>query len=226
MAERVGCRGGRGSRALTLALWGLLAAVCLPSQPGRSQVREAGPRSVAAGLPRIGHSDTLVQFQALRTGPVPAPRPITIFNAYDAGVLQWSLSADRSWLSASPPNAVSNSTDVAIWIVNTDSPLGRHVGHLVIESSNAVNAPDTVWVQLDVVCPVQVLGDANWDGRLSQADIIYLVNNVLKGGPPPRPVWQAGDVNCDLALSQSDIIGLVNHLMRGGPPPCNVCQFF
>jgi hypothetical protein len=205
-----------------------LILVGLPADQGRSQGREPGqpPGAEAAGLPRIGHSDTVVSFQALRYAPVPPPTTIKIINDYDAGVLQWELFANRSWLSASPPHAWANTTDVAIWIVNTDAPLGRHVGQLVIESANAVNSPDTIWVELDMLCPVQVLGDANWDGRVSQADIIYVVNNVLRGGPQPKPVWQAGDVNCDETLSQSDIIVLVNHLLKGGPPPCNVCQFF
>lgn len=184
------------------------------------------PRAESQGLPRIGHSDTVLQFQALRLGPVPASQTIRIFNEMDVGVLQWEIFEDRSWLSASPGNATSNETYVAIWIVNTDASIGHHVGHLVISSDNAVNEPETVWVELDMLCPVALAGDVNQDGRLSQGDIIYLVNHVLRGGPLPVPVWQAGDTNCDETLSQSDIVLLVNHLLRGGPSPCNVCQFF
>ncbi len=211
-----------------LFMGAVLLVLCLPAWAGESADRalEGVTPAAPAGLPRIGHSDTLVQIEALRYAPVPPAVNFAIVNDYDAGVLDWKVFVDRSWLSVSPAGAVSNSTDVAIWIVNTDAALGRHVGHIVIGSENAVNAPDTVWVQLDMLCPVQVLGDANFDNRLSQADIIYVVHHVLRGGPPPRPVWQAGDINCDEVLSQSDIIALVNHLLRAGPPPCNVCQFF
>lgn len=188
--------------------------------------RNAKPQATAAGLPRIGHTDTLITIQALRMAPGPSPAYVSIINDYDAGILEWEASVDRSWISVTPARATSNSTEVAIWIVDTDVALGRHTGHVVLESTNAVNAPDTMWVQLDMLCPVQVLGDANQDGRLSQADIIFVVNHVLRAGPPPRPVWQAGDINCDEVVSQSDIIALVNHLLRAGPPPCNVCQFF
>ena len=207
---------------------GLLLAVCLHADLGLGQDPGPGrsPGFEAAGLPRIGRSDTSVYFQALRQGPLPAPEYITIFNGTDVGVLRWSIFSDRSWISASPGEASANSTDVAIWVVNTDAELGHHTAHLVIESDNAVNTPETVWVQLDMLCPVQVLGDANYDSRLSQADIIYLVNHVLRGGPAPRPVWQAGDTNCDETVSQSDIIVLVNHLLKAGASPCNVCQFF
>lgn len=211
------------SAALTLGVAGTLVLVW-PTQPGRGE--EPVGQTQSAGLPRIGCTDTVLTFQALRFAPIPPSQTTAIINNYDAGVLQWDMASNRSWLSASPNAALANSTDVAIWIVNTDAELGQHVGHLIIESENAVNSPDTVWVQLNMLCPVQVLGDANWDGRLSQADIIYLVNHILRAGPPPRPVWQAGDMNCDEAVTQSDIIAVVHHLLRGGPPPCNVCQFF
>lgn len=180
----------------------------------------------ASGLPRIGRSDTVVHFRAERLGPIPAPVMVKIFNESDVGILHWDIFSDRSWISTSPDNANGNETDVAIWIVNTDAGMGHHSAHLVIESNNAVNSPETMWVELDMVCPVPITGDVNDDGRLSQSDIIYMVNHVLRGGPLPVPVWQAGDVNCDETLSQSDIIVLVNHLLRGGPSPCNVCQFF
>jgi hypothetical protein len=184
------------------------------------------PHFEASGLPRIGRSDTVIHFQAYRLGSVPSPFQMKIFNEEDVGVLQWDIFEDRSWLSASPGSATGNETDVAVWIVNTDAQLGHHTAHLVIQSDNAVNSPETVWVEVDMLCPVPITGDANHDGRLSQADVIYLVNYVLRGGPLPVPVWQAGDANCDEALTQSDIIVIVNHLLRAGPSPCNVCQFF
>ena len=224
-----GRNGGRGVVPRLLLLFGpAVLVLCLPAWAGQSEDRVSSDdaSALASGLPRIGHSDTVLQIEALRFAPVPPATNLTIVNDYDAGVLDWSIFVDRSWLSATPAGAVSNSTDVAIWITNTDAELGRHTGHLIIRSSNAVNTPDTVWVLLDMLCPVQVLGDANYDGRLSQADIIYVVNHVLRGGPPPRPVWQAGDINCDEIVTQSDIIALVNHLLRAGPSPCNVCQFF
>lgn len=210
-------------RLCAVALFfGLLAA------SGRSEEKpqRAALHFEPVGLPRIGRSDTVISFQAKRLGPVPAPVMVTIFNESDVGVLQWNIFEDRSWLSTSPNTATANETDVLIWIVNTNAPLGHHTGRLMIESENAVNTPETIWVELDMICPVQISGDVNQDDRLSQADIIFLVNHVLRGGPLPRPVWQAGDVNCDETLTQSDIIVLVNHLLRAGPSPCNVCQFF
>ena len=191
----------------------------------------AGQRDVtvmakSAGLPRIGRGDTLIQMEARRLGPLPSPVWTYIYNESDVGVLNWEIFTNRSWLSTSPGMAVANSTDVAIWLVNTEAALGTHTGHLVISSTNAVNEPETIWVELNMLCPVAITGDVNDDGKISQSDIIYLVNYILRAGSTPIPVRESGDVNCDENVSQADIIYLVNHVLRAGPSPCNVCQFF
>ncbi len=62
-------------------------------------------------------------------------------------------------------------------------------------------------------------GDANEDGQVSIGDVIFLINYLFRGGPPPNPI-QAGDANCDGKVSIGDIIYLINYLFRGGPPPC------
>ena len=117
-------------------------------------------------------------------------------------------------------------TEVSVWLVDTQEQLGTHKARLFIYSSNAVNEPETVWVELTMHCPVQITGDVNNDGFVNQGDIIYMINHVLRAGPNPKPLREAGDVNCDAALNQSDIIYLVNNVLRAGPSPCNVCQFF
>jgi hypothetical protein len=63
-------------------------------------------------------------------------------------------------------------------------------------------------------------GDANYDCKLTVADIVYLVSYLFKGGPPPF-VSQAGDFNCDGQITVADVIYLLNYLFKGGPPaPC------
>jgi len=69
---------------------------------------------------------------------------------------------------------------------------------------------------------IQVLsflpGDANGDGKVGLADIIYLVNHIFKAGPAPTPP-EAGDANNDGKISLADIVYLVNFVFKGGPPP-------
>jgi len=61
-------------------------------------------------------------------------------------------------------------------------------------------------------------GDVNGDVVINSADIVYLINYLFKGGPPPEPL-QVGDVNCDQVINSSDVVYLINYLFKGGPPP-------
>jgi len=61
-------------------------------------------------------------------------------------------------------------------------------------------------------------GDANGDGVINSADVVYLINYLFKGGPAPEPL-EAGDVNCDGIINSADVVYLINYLFKGGPPP-------
>jgi PKD repeat protein len=63
-----------------------------------------------------------------------------------------------------------------------------------------------------------IRGDANGDGMITAADIVYLINYLFIGGPAPQPL-AAGDANCDGVVSVSDVVYLINYLFIGGPPP-------
>ena len=72
-----------------------------------------------------------------------------------------------------------------------------------------------------IVPPVSdyVSGEVNADGRLDLADPIYLINAMLRGGPPVAcPI--AADANGDGSLGDvSDAIFIVMYLWLGGEPP-------
>jgi hypothetical protein len=61
-------------------------------------------------------------------------------------------------------------------------------------------------------------GDANGDGTVNSADVVYLTNYLFVGGPAPNPL-EAGDANCDGSVNSADIVYLTNYLFVGGPPP-------
>ena len=62
-------------------------------------------------------------------------------------------------------------------------------------------------------------GDANGDGQVDIADVVYLINYLFVGGPEPLPSLSAGDANGDGTVDIADVIYLVNHLFTEGPPP-------
>ena len=64
-------------------------------------------------------------------------------------------------------------------------------------------------------------GDANADGVINSADVVYLINYLFKGGPDPCPL-EAGNANCDGVINSADIVYLINYLFKGGPPPPNL----
>jgi len=63
-----------------------------------------------------------------------------------------------------------------------------------------------------------IVGDANGDGVIDIADVVYLINYLFTDGPPPDPL-EAGDANCDGVVDIADVIYLINYLFIDGPPP-------
>ncbi len=63
-------------------------------------------------------------------------------------------------------------------------------------------------------------GDVNDDSRVDLADVVYLINYVLRSGPEPPHLVIYGDINCDQALGLADVVYLINYLLKSGPPPC------
>jgi len=61
-------------------------------------------------------------------------------------------------------------------------------------------------------------GDANGDGVIDPADVVYLISYLFRDGPAPDP-YEAGDCNCDGVVDPGDIVYLLNYLFRGWPPP-------
>jgi hypothetical protein len=87
---------------------------------------------------------------------------------------------------------------------------------LVLVSLSIPILKDSAQVVLSVVAR---RGDANNDGSISISDIVYLINYLFKGGPPPY-YYNTGNANCDGKVSVSDVVYLINYLFKSGPPPC------
>lgn len=88
---------------------------------------------------------------------------------------------------------------------------------LLVEDAQAQT--DTQVLTLSVSYDTTAPCDLVYDGGLSVADIVYLVNYIFKSGPEP-PLPKCGDVNCDDEINVLDAVYLINYLFKNGPPPC------
>jgi hypothetical protein len=62
-----------------------------------------------------------------------------------------------------------------------------------------------------------VYGDANGDGIVTVADLVFLLNYLFKKGAAPDPP-SAGDPNADCVITVGDVVYLTNYLFRLGDP--------
>lgn len=70
--------------------------------------------------------------------------------------------------------------------------------------------------------PTWVFGDANGDGIVDVADIVYLINYLFAHGSPPVPL-ESGDPNSDCTVNVADIVYLINYVFISGPQPLEGC---
>jgi len=68
----------------------------------------------------------------------------------------------------------------------------------------------------------RLAGDASGDGRVSVADIVYLVNYLFKAGPAPASP-ELADVNASCNINTTDLVYLVGYIYRAGPAPLFGC---
>ncbi|EQB62997.1 MAG: hypothetical protein RBG1_1C00001G0576 [candidate division Zixibacteria bacterium RBG-1] len=127
-----------------------------------------------------------------------------------------SLSAGTHIL-AHIPIIVKDTTTICIDTETTEIP----EGNFFIRNDIMMYRP--FWIK-KTCCPVTPLtclykpGDANGNGKVDLADLIFMVNYIMKGGPAPVFECQV-DLNADGIVTLLDIVVAVNYLFKGGNPP-------
>ncbi|MCX6832875.1 MAG: SBBP repeat-containing protein [candidate division Zixibacteria bacterium] len=71
--------------------------------------------------------------------------------------------------------------------------------------------------------PDYICGDANGDGSVTIADVVFLINYIFMGGAAPQPL-SLGDVDCSSSINIADAVRLINYIFRDGPAPCTECE--
>jgi hypothetical protein len=146
-------------------------------------------------------------------GTVISPSSYMIFGNI-GDILTAAVSAEPghdpdNWYQVYGPGQTTGS---GIWVWQVDAA-GEY--RVVI-----LNAPPIDTLAQSGVFAVKICetGDANGDGIINSADVVYLINYLFKGGPPPVPL-EAGDANGDGIVNSADVVYLINYLFKGGPPP-------
>ncbi len=148
------------------------------------------------------------------SGPTP-PASLDIFNRY-GGCMPWELVEDIPWLY---PNIISGDVPgaTAIGCNSAGFPFGQYLDTLYIVAPTASNTPAPVEVQMLVW---RFHGDNDYDGEISIADLVYMVEYMFEEGPGPQPQRVVGDMNCNLFIDIEDLVYLVDYMFYNGPIPC------
>ncbi len=75
----------------------------------------------------------------------------------------------------------------------------------------------------NITVEVYEFGDVDFSkGPPNILDIVFLLNQVYKGGPVPQFDVRMSDINCDEKVNIIDIVNLINAIYKGGtfPGPC------
>jgi hypothetical protein len=86
------------------------------------------------------------------------------------------------------------------------------------DPNNAKSVMERILGWFGISKPSTSRGDANGDGEIDIADVMYLANYLFIGGSAPNPMW-AGDANCDGEVDVADVMYLINYLFIGGSAP-------
>jgi len=87
------------------------------------------------------------------------------------------------------------------------------------EDSGFPTLQDTIMVYIAVIEPPFVIGDADGSGAIDIDDVVYLIQYIFAGGPPPDPI-QSGDADCSGVIDIDDVVYLIQYIFAGGPAPC------
>ncbi len=132
-------------------------------------------------------------------------------NAVTFNQIFYTDNTSGSWMT--PLRITSDLDDNGTYShIAVDSKNRAHIAYV----GNTLNDPQ-IFVAVSYIS-----GDVNSDGRISPADIVFLINYYFKSGTLPYPL-NSGDVTCNGSISPSDIVYLINYYFKSGPVPPDPC---
>jgi len=88
-------------------------------------------------------------------------------------------------------------------------------GYETVDTIIMMNQNRTLDLEL---APSYIAGDANYDGDVNIADVVYLINYIFHDGWGPIP-YLAGDANSDDNVNIGDAVYLASYIFGDGPSP-------
>jgi hypothetical protein len=129
---------------------------------------------------------------------------------YDYVTLKYDFLGNQLWVT--PYNGSGNPDDIA-YAIAADA-----FGYVYVTGASPGSETQDDYATIKYVETGAWHGDANGDGVINSADVVYLINYLFVGGPEPNPL-ESGDVNCDGQVNVVDVVFLTNYLFMAGPPP-------
>jgi hypothetical protein len=120
-------------------------------------------------------------------------------------------------------SGITASATFSPWVVDPDSGVAYQITVCTIHAEDDNQINDTlVAVTVSDSESIFVCGDANSSMSVDIDDIVYLINFIFSGGPPPAPV-ESGDPDCSGGVDIDDVVYLINYIFASGPEPCFDC---
>ena len=110
--------------------------------------------------------------------------------------------------SASPPNCCNDKNSYVVVFVQRDD----------------LPSKDVLRSAQSGLFPTWVFGDANGNGTMDIADVVYVINYLFLNGLLPAPP-ASGDANYDCIVDIADVVYMLNYLFGDGDEPLKGCAW-
>jgi hypothetical protein len=123
-------------------------------------------------------------------------------------------------LSGDVPYGCSWTGGTAGTITGTPAYPATYFMTVSVEDASPTPLADTMAVRIVVTEPPYICGDCDGNRITNISDVVYLLDYIFGGGPPPDPLL-AGDVDCDGLVNVSDAVYMLYYIFGSGREPCD-----